>query len=269
MRCRAPVIWRGGAGERSTRQRTVEMRSGPSRRGVRYRYRLVAAMLLVSLPLMVVLAVLLTSQASASLTEAGEHDGVGNAQSVALRLEDWLSERRENLQQIADASTDRLDNLDTAVDLVAIDKTYGDFRLLEVTDLTGKVLASSRPEDTVDLAGQDWFGTAAGGQPVTTPLVQRGDHIQWVIAQPIVGGNGQPQGVVIGELNPAVLTDLLYDTTMGAITDDTTLLAAGSLHTVVDNAATQQATINSDPGSARYTDLRGRDVVGGYDVVDG
>jgi len=213
----------------------------------RFSYRLVAAMLLVSLPLMVVLAVLLTSQASASLTEAGEHDGVGNAQSVALRLEDWLSERRENLQQIADASTDRLDNLDTAVDLVAIDKTYGDFRLLEVTDLTGKVLASSRPEDTVDLAGQDWFGTAAGGQPVTTPLVQRGDHIQWVIAQPIVGGNGQPQGVVIGELNPAVLTDLLnaeqdqeteivtvdaqhqllYDTTMGAITDDTTLLAAG------------------------------------------
>ena len=137
--------------------------------------------------------------------------------------------------------------------------TYDDFLLLEVTDLTGKVLASSRPAATVDLAGQDWFGTAAGGRPVTTSLVQRGDHIQWVIAQPIAGGTGQPRGVVIGELNPAALATLLnaqqdegsvvvavdaqhqliYDTAMGEVADDTALLAAGALHTTVDNAATQ------------------------------
>src|SRR6478752_1813401 len=117
----------------------------------RFSYRLVAAMLLVSLPLMVLLAVLLTSQASASLTEAGEHDGVGNAQSVALRVENWLSERRENLRQIAATSSESLDNPATATDLVALDGTSDDFLLLEVTDLTGKVLASSRPEATVDL----------------------------------------------------------------------------------------------------------------------
>jgi hypothetical protein len=90
-----------------------------------------------------------------------------------------------------------------------LDGTYDDFLLLEVTDLTGKVLASSRPEVAVDLTGQDWFGTAAGGQPVTTSLVQRGDQVQWVIAQPIIGGTGQPRGVVIGELNTAALAPLL------------------------------------------------------------
>jgi len=214
----------------------------------RFSYRLVVAMLLVSLPLMVLLAVLLTSQASASLTEAGEHDGVGNAQSVALRVETWLSERRENLRLIAAATSQSLDNPRTATDLVALDGTSDDFLLLEVTDLTGKVLASSRPEVTVDLAGQVWFGTAAGGQPVTTSLVRRGDHIQWVIAQPIVGGTGQPLGVVIGELNTAALAPLLnaqqdehsvvvtvdaqhrliYDTAMGEVADDTALLAAGA-----------------------------------------
>ncbi len=266
----------------------MKMRNRSSGRGVRYRYRLVAAMLLVSLPLMVLLAVLLTSQASASLTEAGEHDGVGNAQSVALRVENWLSERRENLRQIAATASESLDNSATAADLVALDGTYDDFLLLEVTDLTGKVLASSIPAATVDLAGQDWFGTAAGGRPVTTSLVQRGDHIQWVIAQPIVGGTGQPRGVVIGELNTAALAPLLnaqqdehsvvvtvdaqhqliYDTAMGVVADDTALLAAGALHTTVDNAATQMASINADPGSARYSDLRGQDVIGGYDVVD-
>ena len=61
----------------------------------RFSYRLVAAMLVVSLPLMVLLAVLLTSQASASLSVAGEAKGVAVARAVALRVEDWLSGRRQ------------------------------------------------------------------------------------------------------------------------------------------------------------------------------
>ena len=229
----------------------------------RFSYRLVAAMLLVSLPLMVLLAVLLTSQASASLTEAGEHDGVGNAQSVALRVENWLSERRENLRLIAAAAAESLDNPRhrNRSGRVGRERTMTSCCSRSPTS-RGRCWPRRRPEVTVDLAGQDWFGTAAGGQPVTTSLVQRGDHIQWVIAQPIVGGTGQPLGVVIGELNPAALAALLnaeqdqdsvvvavdaqhqliYDTAMGDITDDTALLAAGALHTTVDNAATQRAS---------------------------
>jgi methyl-accepting chemotaxis protein len=255
---------------------------------VRYRYRLVAAMLLVSLPLMVLLAVLLTSQASASLSVAGEAKGVAVARAVALRVEDWLAGRRQSLTVIAGSSADRMDSPATVSDLVTLDKSSEDFALLEVTDLTGAVLASSRPGVALDVTGQDWFRAAAGGKPVVTSPVQSGDHIQWVIAQPVIGGTGQPVGVVIGQLNPAVLADLLnpeldqgstvvavdaqhrllYDTTMGKVADDTALLAAGVLHTTVDNAAIRQASVSSDPGSARYTGLDGQDVIGGYDVVD-
>jgi methyl-accepting chemotaxis protein len=250
--------------------------------------RLVAAMLLVSLPLMIVLAVLLTTKASTSLSAASQDKGVGVARAVALRVEDWMSERRESLSVIASTATNRLASPATQAELVKIDKTYGDFSLLEVTDLTGKVLATSRAATTLDPTGQDWFATAAAGQPVLTSLTQRGNHIQWVIAHPILGTNGRPQGVVIGDLNPTVLADLLnpeldqgstvvvidaqhqliYDTQMGKITDGTALLAAGALHTTIDNTATRQATSGNGPGTARFTDLQGHDVIGGYDILN-
>jgi hypothetical protein len=189
---------------------------------------------------------------------------------------------------LAGSTADRMGSAATASDLVTLDKSSADFTLLEVTDLSGAVLASSRPGVGLDLTGQDWFRTAAGGKPVVTSPVQSGDHIQWVIAQPVVGGTGQPVGVVIGQLNPAVLADLLnpeldqgstvvavdaqhrllYDTAMGKVADDSALLAAGMLRTTVDNAAVRQASVSSDPGSARYTDLDGQDVIGGYDVVN-
>ena len=137
------------------------MRSRSGRRAVRYRYRLVAAMLLVSLPLMVLLAVLLTSQASASLSVAGEAKGVAVARAVALRVEDWLTGRRESLTVVAGSSADRMGSPALASDLVTLDKSNEDFALLEVTDLSGAVLASSRPGVALDVTGQDWFRTAA------------------------------------------------------------------------------------------------------------
>jgi methyl-accepting chemotaxis protein len=254
----------------------------------RFAFRLVAAMLLVSLPLMIVLAVLLTTKASASLTTAGQRKGVGVARAVALRLEDWLSERRESLAVIADAA-DRLTGPATVAELVKIDKTYGDYSLVEITDLSGRVTATSRAGVSLDPVGQDWFRAAATGQPVVTSLVQLGDHIQWIITQPINGPTGHPIGVLVGDLNPVVLGDLLnpeldegsqviavdaqhrliFDTeTMAKAADDTALLAAGALHTSVDNAATRQATGSGKPGTARFTDLEGHDSIGGYDVVD-
>ena len=67
--------------------------SNLTRRGVRYRYRLVAAMLLASVPLMIGLAWLLTSAATASLTSAAQDRGGNVARAVTLHLEDWVSER--------------------------------------------------------------------------------------------------------------------------------------------------------------------------------
>ena len=62
---------------------------------------------------------------------------------------------------------------------------------------------------------------------------------------------------------------LIYDTALGKVADDTALLAAGALSTTVDNAATRQAASTGQPGTARFTDLTGHDVIGGYDVLNG
>jgi len=257
-------------------------------RGMRYRYRLVAAMLVVSLPLLIVLAVLLTTKASSSLTAAGQSKGVGVARSVALRMEDWMSERRESMKIVAAQTPKNLSDPAAAALLAHTDKTYGDFSLLELTDLFGRVQASSRAGQSLDVAGQDWLRTAAGGQPVITTLKRQGDRIQWIIAQPVLGANGKPRAVLVGNLDPAVLATLLnpeldggstivavdgqhklvYDTTMGKVADDAALLAAGALSTTVSNAATRQAASTGQPGTAEFTDLKGQDVIGGYDVLD-
>jgi methyl-accepting chemotaxis protein len=172
--------------------------------------------------------------------------------------------------------------------LSKVDRTYGDFALIELTDLSGKVLASSRAGAGLEVAGQTWFRTAAAGQAVLTSPVRQGDHIQWVIAQPVPGSTGHPQAVLVGNLNPTVLGALLnpeldkgsdvvavdaqhhliFSTqSMGKIADDTALLAAGALSTTVDNTATRNAASTGEPGTARFTDLNGHAVIGGYDVV--
>src|ERR1700722_8922760 len=168
----------------------------------RFAVRLVAAMLVVSLPLLIVLAVLLTTQASSSLSSAGQRKGVQIASAVTLRLEDWISERENSLDVLGTAVAGEF--TDTAAVksvLTSTDKTYGDFTLIELTDLTGKVLASSVSGTSITTTGQDWFQTAATGKSALTSPVQVGDHIQWVLAQPVLDADSHPLGVLVADLN--------------------------------------------------------------------
>ena len=254
----------------------------------RFAVRLVAAMLVVSVPLLVVLAVLLTTQASSSLSAAGQRRGVDVARAVTVRLEDWLSQRRVNMSELAVQVAAQPAGPATAALLARTAKAYGDFTSIEVTDLSGKVLASDRAGVSVDPAAQAWFHTAAAGTATLTSPTRVGDHIQWIIADAVAGTGGRPKAVLIANLNPVVLATLLdpeldagsvvmavdpehrliYDTALGKVPNDTTLLAAGALTTTVDNAATRQADSSGQPGTARFTDLSGHDVIGGYDVLD-
>ena len=110
----------------------------------RFAVRLVAAMLVVSVPLLVVLAVLLTTQASSGLSSAGKRKGVEVARAVTVRVEDWLSERRENVDVLAleVAGSARVD-VDGRCWRGRSRRTTGSSHSIELTDLSGKVLASS------------------------------------------------------------------------------------------------------------------------------
>jgi methyl-accepting chemotaxis protein len=255
----------------------------------RLAFRLVAAMLAVSLPLMVVLAVLLTMHASSSLSEADQQKGVSIARAVTLRLEDWLAERQDTLKTIAASAGGDLASPDIRGDMVRQGRSSTAFTLLELTDLTGRPVASSRAGASLDPTGAAWFRTAAAGHPVITSLTRHDNDVQWIAARPVLSRAGRPVGVLAAELNPATLSSLLdaeldaggevvvsdaqhkliYNTeTMGTIADDAALLAAGALQTTVDNAATRRAAATGEPGSARYIDLDGHDVIGGYDILD-
>ena len=111
---------------------------------------------------------------------------------VALRVEDWVSERQESLAVLAHALSGRLATDQTRSALGAVDHTYDEFSLIELTDLTGKVLASSRDGAGIDVGRAGLVQAAAGGQPVMTSLVRQGDHIQWIVAQPVMDRSGRP-----------------------------------------------------------------------------
>jgi methyl-accepting chemotaxis protein len=250
---------------------------------------LVAAMLVVSLPLMIVLALELTKGASSSLTTSAQLKGGSVSRGAALRLEDWLSERQDNLSVIAGSAADHLATSETTAELSKFDKTYDDFSLIEITDTAGRVLATSQAGAGINVSSQDWLRTVATGHRVLTTPVRQGDQIQWIIAEPIRGRDGRMQAVVVADLNPIVLADLLnpeldkgsevvavdpnhqliYSSQMGKVADDKALLAAGALTTTIVNGATRESDRTHQPGVTRFTDTTGAEMIGGYDQVDG
>jgi methyl-accepting chemotaxis protein len=251
--------------------------------------RLVAAMLVVSLPLMIVLALLLTDGASSSLTTSAQLKGGSVSRGAALRLEHWMSERQANLKVIGDTAAQHpLGSPQTADELAKIDDAYDDFSLIEITDLSGKVVSTSQSGISVDPTDRSWFRSAVTGHRVITTPIRQGDHIQWIIAEPVRSADGAMHSVVVAELNPVVLADLLnpeldkgtevvavdanheliYRTGMGKVADDTALLAAGALSTTIVNGATRDSDRTHQPGVARFTDATGQDIIGGYDQVD-
>jgi hypothetical protein len=135
---------------------------------------MVAGLLVVSLPITLALAVVLTSEASNSLTAAGANSGAELAYAVTPNIEAFMSERLENLTEIAELATGRLDDPAVARLATSTDRTYGDYQLIEITDLTGRVVTASRPQGRFNPRSEPWFLAATHGRPVVASLVQDG-----------------------------------------------------------------------------------------------
>jgi methyl-accepting chemotaxis protein len=257
--------------------------------------RLTIGVLVVALPVMAGMAGLLVSESSASLTAAAESKAASVSRAVALRLEDWLSERHDDLDLVvADAAMDEgADMGENALEIMShldssSDEGQGDYALIEVTDLAGNVLGASHPLLIVDPSGEAWFRTAASGQAVDVTPYERDGHIDWVSAKPILNSDGTTVGVAIAYLQMTVLSRLLnpeldagteieavdadhqliYESDMGKSPNDAAMLAEGSLNMTVSHEGVTRA-LAGERGAARYTDNSGLDVVGGFDMVEG
>jgi len=258
------------------------------RAGLRYRYRLVIGMLLVAIPLMALLAGVLTSSSSDSLTKAASDKGESIARAVAIRLEDWMSERHEDLKV---AASQLGGHTPSAADMTAvisrIHAVGGDYRELEITDLTGKVLASTDAQHPIDVAHQTWLATAASGEAATTsPRVVDG-RVQWIVTETVLDGSGNPQAILVADIDTLNLADVLnpeldanssvvavgadghviYSTSFGKLSDDTALIAAGAFNLTISPTAADAAR-GAETGTARYVGVKGQQVVGGFDHVD-
>ena len=138
------------------------------------------------------------------------------------------------------------------------------------------------------MAGADWFPSVVAGQSVLTSVTEQNGHVRWIVAQPVLNAFGQPEGAVIGNLNAAVLPDVLNPelrkgermvATTRTIASSTTRRWARSMvtrpffegdpsHTVVYNTAVTLALVGR-AGNANFRDLGGQPVVGGFDTVEG
>ena len=117
----------------------------------RFSVRLLAGMLAVSLPIMVGLALLLTTRSSDSLTEASHDKTASLARAVAVRIDDWVHEREDAMSVLADQAADVLDSPEAENLLTGVESNDDDYKLVVLADTRGRVLAASHDED-VDLS---------------------------------------------------------------------------------------------------------------------
>lgn len=250
--------------------------------------RLVVGMLLASLPVTIVLAVVLTQAASSSLRAESSASGEAVARSVVLRLEDWLSERRENAKVLATHAAGEMDAPDVRALLEVIDRAGDDYSVIELVDASGQVVSASRSKGAFPAAGESWFASVLAGHSVLKSLTAQDGRLRWVLAEPILGADGTPEGAVVADLNAAALPKILdpelqhgetltavdqnlrliYSSEMGNVTNDGQLLAKGALDTKLVDHGLEKA-LAAQTGDTSFRDVNGRDVVGGYDTVDG
>jgi methyl-accepting chemotaxis protein len=251
-------------------------------------FRLGAAMLTVSIPLMVALAAFLTARAADSLTESSKQNAVENVSAASLRFSDWLKERRRDLAVTAAEAADQTSAAVITALLVERVKLTPEFTVVETLDLDGNIVASSSAT-TISPGNAEWFRAALSGRNTLSSFTERDGRIDWIIAYPILGADDRPRGVVAANLTPLTLSKLLVNpqlqhsseftvvdaqrrlifdsATMKDAADSAALLAAGALRTTVENPATQQAA-GSGSGSVTFTDVHGHQVIGAYDVID-
>lgn len=256
-----------------------------------YKLRVVAGVLLVSVPLSVILGFVMATWSAQTSIDQTKARAEATAQSAAVRITDWVSERQAELRTLAQEQAGNLSAPDLQAQLIASVPSHPFFDGFQIFDLKGQVVASSAPG--LILSATPSGGTFANSLSVETiePIVVAKDAINWVITAPILGANEQPQGVVAGNiavtnlerlLNPygrdAVITQdqeahiinaehlLVYSSAFGPLVDESSALAKGALRTPAEAAIYVQAMAVGG-GAAEIVDYRNHHVLAGYEPI--
>jgi methyl-accepting chemotaxis protein len=173
--------------------------------------RLLLGLLGVLLPLTIVLAVVLTSSASTSLSDDAKARFFTGAGHDATQIDDWLRERRGDLQVAAAlVAADDLSGRALSRRLQDLAAVYDTYDGLEVVDPRGRVLARGGGRSSVTAAGSDWLARGLR-EPSTIAYVPGANGRRHLIATRQIVDRGRVRGLVVGDLDERLLTTFIGD----------------------------------------------------------
>src|ERR1700688_916716 len=99
-----------------------------------YTLRVVAGILLVSIPLSIVLGLVMSTWSTQTSIDQTKARAEATAQSAAVRIEDWVSERQAELRILAQDQAGKLGTSDLQAQLRAAAASHPSFETLQVFD---------------------------------------------------------------------------------------------------------------------------------------
>jgi methyl-accepting chemotaxis protein len=243
--------------------------------------RVLAGLLVISLPTMVILGALMFAQGLHSTTDAAKVKAEATATVTASRIADWLREPQTYLAQIAREAIGSPNPNGASLKKAA--NAFSD--VIEVVNSSGGLVASTTTyPDLENVGSAEWFQKALSIETVQ-PIVKSNDSLVWIITSPIIGTDGSLQGMVIGDLNISALGALLGTPPQGneihlvnadhlltfssdwrSVADDRGAARDGALATRAEVGVVDHA-FRTGSGAEQITDYRNRDVMAGFDTV--
>jgi methyl-accepting chemotaxis protein len=247
--------------------------------------------MLVSIPIGIVLGVVMANWSAQTSIAQAKASSEATAESTAVRINDWLAERKAELRILAEVNTGQLSKPGLNERLVASTTSHPYFDTIQILDLSATVIASTVPG--VELPARPSGSTFANGLSVETlgPVEVGNSGLEWVMTAPIIGSDGKPQGMVVGDLTLSVLGRLLnpygldtstsrdqevhlvnaqhlllYSSDWGVLQSDDAIFAKGSLQIAGEGAIYDRA-IQVGPGAAEIVDYRNQRVLAGYEPL--
>jgi methyl-accepting chemotaxis protein len=257
-----------------------------------YFFRVVAGVLLVYVPVAIVLGFVMANWSAQTSIDNAKARAEATAESAAVRINDFVAERRAQLRAVAQANVDGLKSPALTARLSDYFKAQSTFDGIQIYDLKGRSIAVSAPG--VELSPTPSAATFLNSLSIETigPVILQGRvGLDWIMTAPIVGSDTKPQGVVVGDINVAVLGRLLnpygldvstvndqemhlinaqhrllYSSAWGVVKDENSIVPFGALTVAAEGSIYEQA-MTDGPGAAQIVDYRNHSVFAGYEPI--
>jgi methyl-accepting chemotaxis protein len=255
-----------------------------------YSFRIVAGLLLVSVPTSIILGFVMANWSAQTSVDQSKARAEATAESVAVRINDWVAERQAELRHAAADEVGQLSNPNLNAKLAASLASHPAFDGMQVYDVSEVAVASSQPglELSPSPSGAT-FATSLIGETMGPIRIGKTD-LDWIMTAPILGADEKSQGVLVGNLNVTVLGRLLnpygldnssndqevhlvnaqhlllYSSDWGSAQSEQSQVVKGALKMAGEGAIYDRA-MNTGAGAAEIRDYRNHQVLAGYEPI--